>query len=148
MADPSSPLQFEDVPLEEARRMGHGPRMGSLLYDTLRHKIQALAETRSASTSAPRLGRSESPWRRAVLALPRGGPAAGSGDGQPAAGGAAITDELPPRPPAAGNPLGRKTNRPPWYIPSYIPLPATTHTPQRLSCGVSLSFGSFPASPA
>jgi hypothetical protein len=29
MAEPPSPLQFEDVPLEEARRMGRGP--GSVL---------------------------------------------------------------------------------------------------------------------
>ncbi len=28
MAEPLSPLQFEDVPLEEARRMGRGPRHG------------------------------------------------------------------------------------------------------------------------
>jgi hypothetical protein len=43
MADPSSPLQFEDVPLEEARRMGRGPRMEPLLYETLRQKIQSLS---------------------------------------------------------------------------------------------------------
>ncbi len=43
MADQSSPLQFEDVPLEEARRMGRGPRMEPLLYDTLRKKVQSLS---------------------------------------------------------------------------------------------------------
>jgi hypothetical protein len=43
MADQSSPLQFEDMPLEEARRMGRGPRMEPMLYDTLRQKIQSLA---------------------------------------------------------------------------------------------------------
>jgi hypothetical protein len=43
MADPSSPFQFEDVPLDEARRMGRGPRMEPMLYDTLRHKIQSLS---------------------------------------------------------------------------------------------------------
>ena len=43
MADQSSPLQFEDVPLEEARRMGRGPRMEPLLYDTLHQKIEALS---------------------------------------------------------------------------------------------------------
>jgi hypothetical protein len=43
MADPSSPLQFEDVPLDEARRMGRGPRMEPMLYDTLRTKIQSLS---------------------------------------------------------------------------------------------------------
>lgn len=36
-------IQFEDVALEEARRMGRGPRMEPLLYDTLRQKIQALS---------------------------------------------------------------------------------------------------------
>jgi hypothetical protein len=43
MADQSSSFQFEDVPLDEARRMGRGPRMEPMLYDTLRHKIQALS---------------------------------------------------------------------------------------------------------
>jgi len=43
MADQSSPFQFEDVPLDEARRMGRGPRMEPMLYDTLRQKIQALS---------------------------------------------------------------------------------------------------------
>jgi hypothetical protein len=44
MAQPPSPIQFEDVPLDEARRMGRGPRMEPLLYDTLRKKIQALSD--------------------------------------------------------------------------------------------------------
>ena len=43
MADQSSSFQFEDVPLDEARRMGRGPRMEPMLYDTLRQKIQALS---------------------------------------------------------------------------------------------------------
>jgi hypothetical protein len=44
MADQSSPLQFEDVPLDQARRMGRGgPRMESMLYETLRQKIQSLS---------------------------------------------------------------------------------------------------------
>jgi hypothetical protein len=43
MADPSSPIAFEDVPLDEARRMGRGPRMEPMLYDTLRTKIQSLS---------------------------------------------------------------------------------------------------------
>jgi N-carbamoylputrescine amidase len=34
MADPSSPIEFEDVPLDEARRMGRGPRMEPILHDT------------------------------------------------------------------------------------------------------------------
>jgi hypothetical protein len=43
MADQSSPFEFEDVPLDEARRMGRGPRMEPMLYDTLRQKIQSLS---------------------------------------------------------------------------------------------------------
>ena len=43
MADQPSPFQFEDVPLDEARRMGRGPRMEPMLYDTLRQKIQSLS---------------------------------------------------------------------------------------------------------
>jgi hypothetical protein len=44
MADEQPPsFQFEDVPLNEARRMGRGPRMEPMLYDTLRHKIQSLS---------------------------------------------------------------------------------------------------------
>src|ERR671938_182382 len=44
MADYVSPIQFEDVPLDEARRMGRGTRMEPLLYDTLRKKIQSLTD--------------------------------------------------------------------------------------------------------
>jgi hypothetical protein len=43
MADQSSSFQFEDVPLDEARRMGRGPRMKLMLYDTLRQKNQLLS---------------------------------------------------------------------------------------------------------
>ena len=43
MAQEPSPIQFEDVPLDEARRMGRGPRMEPMLYDTLRQKIQVLS---------------------------------------------------------------------------------------------------------
>jgi hypothetical protein len=43
MADASSPIAFEDIPLDEARRMGRGPRMEPMLYDTLRQKIQSLS---------------------------------------------------------------------------------------------------------
>src|ERR671933_358864 len=37
-------IDFEDIPLEEARRMGRGPRMEPLLYDTLRKKIESLTD--------------------------------------------------------------------------------------------------------
>jgi hypothetical protein len=43
MANQPSSFQFEDVPLDEARRMGRGPRMEPMIYDTLRQKIQALS---------------------------------------------------------------------------------------------------------
>jgi hypothetical protein len=43
MADYSSPTQFEDVPLEEARRMGRGPRMDPQLYQELKTRIPALS---------------------------------------------------------------------------------------------------------
>jgi hypothetical protein len=46
MADEQHPsFQFEDVPLEEAHRMGRGPRMDPVLYKTLREKIQSLDNT-------------------------------------------------------------------------------------------------------
>jgi hypothetical protein len=44
MADESSPMHFEDVPMEQARLMGRGPRMEPLLYDTLRTKIHSLTD--------------------------------------------------------------------------------------------------------
>jgi hypothetical protein len=43
MADQPSPFRFDDIPLDEARRMGRGPRMEPMLYDTLRRKIQSLS---------------------------------------------------------------------------------------------------------
>jgi len=43
MAEPSA-IQFEDVSLEEARRMGRGPRMEPMLYETLRTKIESLSD--------------------------------------------------------------------------------------------------------
>jgi hypothetical protein len=59
MADQHSPIRFEDVPLDEARRMGRGPRMEPLLYDTLRQKIQALTD----QAARIRLGPEISPVR-------------------------------------------------------------------------------------
>jgi hypothetical protein len=44
MADEQPPsAQFEDVPLDQARRMSRAPRMEPMLYETLRQKIQALS---------------------------------------------------------------------------------------------------------
>ena len=45
MADEQPPsVQFEDVPLEEARRLGRGPRMDPQLYQELWTRIQALSD--------------------------------------------------------------------------------------------------------
>jgi hypothetical protein len=52
-------IQFEDVSLEEARRMGRGPRMEPMLYETLRNKIQSL----SGEAVRIRLGPEISPTR-------------------------------------------------------------------------------------
>jgi hypothetical protein len=54
-----TPIQFEDVALEEARRMGRGPRMEPMLYDTLRKKIQSLSD----QAARIRLGAEISPMR-------------------------------------------------------------------------------------
>jgi hypothetical protein len=54
MAQQPPPVHFEDVPLEEARLMGRGPRMEPMLYDTLRKKIQALSDRPPASALDPR----------------------------------------------------------------------------------------------
>ena len=43
MAEPHSPIHFEDIPIEEARRMGRGPRMDLQLYDELRTRLPALS---------------------------------------------------------------------------------------------------------
>jgi hypothetical protein len=42
MAAESSPIQFEDLPLDEARTIGRGPRMDHTLYHALRTRIQSL----------------------------------------------------------------------------------------------------------
>jgi hypothetical protein len=43
VADQYAPIQFEDVPLNEARRMGRGPRMDPQLYQELRSRMQSLS---------------------------------------------------------------------------------------------------------
>jgi hypothetical protein len=44
MANDRQDMEFEDIPLDEARRMGRGPRMEPLLYDTLKNKIHSLTD--------------------------------------------------------------------------------------------------------
>jgi hypothetical protein len=36
-------IEFEDIPLDEARHMGRGSRMEPMLYHTFRHKIRSLS---------------------------------------------------------------------------------------------------------
>jgi hypothetical protein len=59
MAEQPQTFQFEDIPLEEARRMRRGPRMEPLLYDTLVKKMQSLA----ADAVRVRLGPEVTPQR-------------------------------------------------------------------------------------
>jgi hypothetical protein len=44
MAEQFPRIQFEDVPLEEARRMGRGPRMDPQLYQELRSRMHSLSD--------------------------------------------------------------------------------------------------------
>jgi hypothetical protein len=44
MAEHTPSIQFEDIPLEEARRLGRGPRMDPQLYQDLRRRIASLSE--------------------------------------------------------------------------------------------------------
>ncbi len=45
MAQQPSTHEFQDVPLDEARRMSRGPRMDPELYNALKGKIQSLNTT-------------------------------------------------------------------------------------------------------
>jgi hypothetical protein len=44
MAEQPPPIQIEDVPLDQARRMSRGPRMDPQLYQELRTRIQSLSD--------------------------------------------------------------------------------------------------------
>jgi hypothetical protein len=44
MADSTPGIEFEDIPLEDARRLSRGPRMDPVLYDSLRNKILSLTD--------------------------------------------------------------------------------------------------------
>ena len=43
MAQQPSPIHFEDIPIDEARRIGRGPRMDPELYQELRTRMQSLS---------------------------------------------------------------------------------------------------------
>jgi|SRR6266850_3694046 len=42
MADQAPSFQFEDIPIEEARKIGRGPRMDPEIYHALKENIQSL----------------------------------------------------------------------------------------------------------
>jgi len=56
MAEQPPNVEFEEIPLEEARRMGRGPCMEHMLSDTLTKKIQALAADAVRVRLGPEIG--------------------------------------------------------------------------------------------
>ena len=50
MAQQKPTIEFRDIPLEDARKMGRGPRMDPLLYEALKSKIQSLSDTAARIT--------------------------------------------------------------------------------------------------
>jgi hypothetical protein len=64
-----SPFHLEDIPLEDARRMGRGPRMEPLLYDTLKQKIQSLADHAVQIRLGPEI--TQQRMRRYILRIAR-----------------------------------------------------------------------------
>lgn len=44
MAQETAPIRFEGIPLEEARRMGRGPRVDPELYQALTEELQTLGD--------------------------------------------------------------------------------------------------------
>jgi hypothetical protein len=70
MADEQPPnFQFEDVPLDEARRMSRGPRMEPMLYETLRQKIQSLSTDATRVRLGPEI--SQQRMRNYILHIAR-----------------------------------------------------------------------------
>jgi hypothetical protein len=50
MAQQAPPIQFEDIPLAQARTMGRGPRMAPELYHAFKEKIESLGNTATRVT--------------------------------------------------------------------------------------------------
>jgi hypothetical protein len=50
MAQQSPSIHFEDIPIDEARRIGRGPRMDPELYRAFKEKIQSLDTTATRLT--------------------------------------------------------------------------------------------------
>ena len=69
MADQST-INFEDIPMEQARKMGRGPRMEPMLYDTLREKIQSLANHAVQIRLGPEI--TQQRMRNYILRIARG----------------------------------------------------------------------------
>ena len=46
-------IEFEDIPLEEARKMGRGPRMDPILYNALKSKISSLSNNAARMNLPP-----------------------------------------------------------------------------------------------
>ena len=53
MDDRKMAIEFEDVPLEEARKMGRGPRMDPILYNALKNKISSLSNNAARMNFPP-----------------------------------------------------------------------------------------------
>ena len=53
MEDRKMAIEFEDIPLEEARKMGRGPRMDPILYNALKSKISSLANNAARMNLPP-----------------------------------------------------------------------------------------------
>ena len=65
MAPQHPSIEFEDIPLDDARKMGRGPRMDPVLYQALTDKIQSLANTAARMTIPP--GTSLSTMKNRIL---------------------------------------------------------------------------------
>jgi hypothetical protein len=65
MAQQSPIIEFEDVPLDEARRMSRGPRMDPELYQALKEKIESLDNTATRLTIPE--GTSPTTMRKRIL---------------------------------------------------------------------------------
>src|SRR5687767_2600942 len=53
MEDRKMAIEFEDIPLEEARKMGRGPRMDPILYNALKSKISSLSNNAARMNLPP-----------------------------------------------------------------------------------------------
>jgi hypothetical protein len=60
-------MQFDDVPLDEARRMGRGPRMDPQLYQELRTRLQSLSDQAVRMTIPD--GASQSAMKNRILRI-------------------------------------------------------------------------------